>query len=171
VFRFPLAGVPRGAVEEERSGRSRADALATIALARDGRAQWVEILRYTFEHSSDAPSVARHLASTALGSSPHLEVVMILVSELVTNTVMHTAGSGELVISRHHEVSADGRAHEVLHVEVFDHGDGAPVSPPTAGPEGGCGLRIVGAMARAWGWLPHPRGKIVWFEVGDSPGA
>lgn len=40
----------------------------------------------------------------------------------------------------------------------------APRDAP-ADAEGGRGLALVDALAAAWGTLPRPEGKTVWFEV------
>lgn len=95
---------------------------------------------------------------------------MLVVSELVTNAVIH-AGS-------HCELRA-GLSDAALRLQVVDHGDGMP-DPQTAGSkdEHGRGLLLVSALCAAWGVEALPGGgKIVWAELlrplrepgGDDP--
>jgi two-component sensor histidine kinase len=124
-----------------------------------------QLLSFPFRATPEAPGEARRRTSEVLASSPQLDVVLILVSELVTNAVLHTADGAELRVSQR-----DHTAEDVIRVEVQDRHRATPESPPTAGAHGGYGLRIVAAMARDWGCTPLPdgQGKIVWFEVGSG---
>lgn len=96
---------------------------------------------------------------------PVLDDVLVLVSEVTSNAVTHTA-------------SGDGGAFEVavmisggtVRVEVGDQG--AASEPGLAGdnrPEdvltGGRGLRIVDTLAAKWGHAGDELGRVVWFEV------
>jgi hypothetical protein len=117
-----------------------------------------EVLRWRFGPSEDSPAIARRLVADVLAEDTELEVVQLLVSELVTNVIMHTGKPGELRVS----ILPD-----TVRVEVHDTGS-RPARPRSrAGPDGGFGLRIVAAMSRDWGSAPVPdaRGKAVWFEV------
>lgn len=81
--------------------------------------------------------------------------VELIVSELVTNAVMHGAGPIELVV----------RAEPgVVRVEVCDGSAQQPVMPTeqTRRPGGGRGLSIVAALTSNWGWHLNPPGKCVW---------
>ena len=80
----------------------------------------------------------------------------VMVSELVSNGVLHAETTMELVVA-----SYDG----VIRVELVDRGAGAPHLRADPGPTGGFGLRIVEGLARRWGVDPHPGGKTVWFEI------
>ena len=86
-----------------------------------------------------------------------LDVVTLLVSELVTNAIVH-AGSEV-------EVSVELRS-EAIRIEVFDSVSAAPV-PRDAKDEdtSGRGMALIEAMASSWGVDSHPNGKSVWFEV------
>ena len=93
----------------------------------------------------------------------------LLVSELVTNAVLHSRGDVSLTLA-----VADG----MLEVGVTDPGPrlppkrglagGAPGPPWTA--EGGRGLRLVDRLSVEWGVVTLTRGKQVWFrlEVGNG---
>jgi len=88
------------------------------------------------------------------------DVVALLVSELVTNALVHGRPPLELRASR----VSDG-----LRVEMLDGaGERRPrrrsVQPSTDDPRGR-GLAIVSALATRWGTAPSPGGKTVWFEL------
>ncbi len=51
---------------------------------------------------------------------------------------------------------------------MTDFGGGSPEpQPPSTTREGGRGLLIVSALAKAWGIDPAPGGKVVWAELGS----
>ena len=112
----------------------------------------------------DAPSRGRHAATAVLdswGCEPDTrEDLLLVVSELVTNAVVHGA---EPIGSRW-----CARA-ERVRVEVTDGAAGA--SPhgnprPPANAETGRGLSVVTRLAVAWGWRASPgSGKTVWAEL------
>lgn len=120
------------------------------------------VLHLPFEADVSAPARARAAVSAALHSSPHLDVITLMVSELVTNAVVHTGQAAELRVL---ELGGGD-----LRVEVHDRNGDVPTPTPTTGPRGGFGLRIVGAHARAWGASVRHDGKVVWFEVGGATG-
>lgn len=94
---------------------------------------------------------------------PVLDEAVLLVSELCTNALLHTA-------------SGDGGTFEVavyqhsfwLRVEVTD--DGADQSPAVAQAadalaEEGCGLGLVRLLADHWGHCGDHHGRSVFFEL------
>ena len=85
------------------------------------------------------------------------ETAELIVSELVTNAVIHARTPSVLGLRLDTGV---------LRLEVTDHATGAP-NPRNAEPyaEGGRGLRIVSTLANAWGVEPRPGGKLVWAEL------
>ena len=108
----------------------------------------------------EAPMQAREFLRAATCVTHHAEVVedaVLLVSELVTNSVVH--GGPPVIVA----VECDG---EVLQVRVRD---GSPVLPArrTAEQEaeGGRGLALVDTMSVDWGVDPRPDGKNVWFVL------
>ncbi|WP_326642307.1 ATP-binding protein [Streptosporangium sp. NBC_01755] len=108
---------------------------------------------------------ARRLAREALvawGISAVTEGVAMVVSELVSNAVVHGRAPITLSLHRH------GR---IVCGEVTDHGAVWP-TPLLAGPdsEHGRGLAIVAAYADRWGVESAPGGKTVWF-VCVEPGS
>lgn len=124
------------------------------------------VLHFRFLPDAEAPGEARARAAEVLESSPHLETVLVLVSELVTNAVLHTTHASELRVFRRPVRDRDGAAACAIRVEVRDGDRVVPSSPPVPGAHGGYGLRIVAAIADAWGYTVLEDGKIVWFEVG-----
>lgn len=107
----------------------------------------------------EAVGTARRLAREALaiwGASAVAEDVTTIVSELVTNAIVHGRAPVTLSLHRH------GR---IVCGEVTDHSAVWPTPLPAAGPneEHGRGLAIVAAYTDRWGVEPVPGGKIVWF--------
>ncbi|MCU1379488.1 MAG: response regulator receiver [Acidimicrobiales bacterium] len=92
-----------------------------------------------------------------------LDVVNLLVSELVTNAVVH--GGSEADVSVILTPSA-------LRVEVGDRDEFIPA--PKAGDDdwatSGRGLALVELMAQAWGTEQVKGGKVIWFEVARPDG-
>ena len=117
-----------------------------------------------FPSSPLAVESARHALDSLfaeLGESTHANVVL-LVSELVTNSVRHskaTSGMIELVVCV---------TPRVVRIEVSD--DGGGFEPQPSGLEDarpGRGLRIVDELADRWG-SPTGLRTSVWFEI-DRP--
>jgi anti-sigma regulatory factor (Ser/Thr protein kinase) len=108
----------------------------------------------------EAPTQARQFLRDAGCVTHHAEIVedaVLLVSELVTNSVLH--GGQPVVVA----VDCDGDA---LQVRVRD---GSSVLPARRavdpGDEGGRGLALVDTLSSDWGVDPQPDGKHVWFVL------
>lgn len=110
-----------------------------------------------------APSQARfHIVSACAGlPSETVDIARLLVSEVVSNAVLHGSGTVLLAIAR------EGSA---VRVEVFDE---SPVAPVIVNAEAllehGMGLRLVEALANSWGTAARgdaQPGKKVWFALG-----
>lgn len=85
------------------------------------------------------------------------EAAVLLVSELVTNAVVHAYSAPDLTVRLRREV---------LWVGVADIGAGAPAQRPhQLDALSGRGLRLVDQIASSWGVQPRPVGKVVWFEL------
>ena len=90
-----------------------------------------------------------------------LDTASLLVTEIVTNAVLHAISPMSLRV----EVSAD-----VVRVEVRDGSQLPPrVQAFSATAATGRGLRLLERLALRWGIRPElGGGKVVWFEVGAS---
>jgi anti-sigma regulatory factor (Ser/Thr protein kinase) len=110
-----------------------------------------------------SPGVARQVARDALGcwQLTHLaDTATLLISELVTNAVLHarTGGAGLAL-----QLEVHGTW---LRIEVRD-GDlrGPKPRTPALFDESGFGFVLVDALADRWGVLETPDGKAVWAEL------
>ncbi|WP_333773656.1 ATP-binding protein [Streptomyces sp. IBSBF 3136] len=91
------------------------------------------------------------------------ETLVLLVSELVTNAVVHTGRPAVLRLSLP-DAAAEPAA--TVRLEVADSSSRAPV-PRCAGSDstGGRGLALVDCLADRWGWSPEGSGKSIWCEL------
>jgi PAS domain S-box-containing protein len=105
---------------------------------------------------------ARRLVEQALtdaGLGDFVDVAVLLVSELVTNAVLH-AGTEMTLRCR----IGPGRARVEIH-------DGSQLAPAIRHYDDeattGRGLELVAALAAAWGVEAEADGKTLWFELGE----
>jgi anti-sigma regulatory factor (Ser/Thr protein kinase) len=117
--------------------------------------------RREFENSPVAVARARRFVADEVTGVPAdvAAEIAIMVSELATNSVRHTATA--------FSVSVDRTASRIR-IEVTDTGTGVPtVRSPGALEPSGRGLRIVRELADAFGIddVPGGPGKTVWFVV------
>jgi len=99
---------------------------------------------------------------------PVAETLVLLVSELVTNAVVHTGRPAVLRLSLPGAAAdlTDPAASAVVRLEVADASTRAPV-PRCVGGEatGGRGLALVDCLADRWGWSSDGAGKSIWCEL------
>jgi anti-sigma regulatory factor (Ser/Thr protein kinase) len=94
------------------------------------------------------------------GPRERVEELRLLVSEVVTNAVVHTGLEAEDAVVMHVEMAPDR-----TRVEVRDKGPGfEPMAAPEPGAVGGLGMVVVDRISRRWGVAPGPDFGI-WFEV------
>lgn len=126
-----------------------------------------EVLQYSeaLEHDLSSVRLARHKAEALMeeASAGLRESAVLLLSELVTNALIHT--SGEVAFSIHLNpgwvrVEVDDSSTRRLQRKVA-----SPSSP------GGRGLELVDLLSTRWGVVNHPQGKKVWFELDDDSAA
>lgn len=90
--------------------------------------------------------------------------MLLVVSELVTNAVVHAGTSSALRLLLPH-----GRTPGAARVEVSDLSTCPPRRRHAKGEEvGGRGLELVSLLADRWGWEREGAGKRVWCEL-DRP--
>lgn len=145
--------------------RSRPGVAREPATAGTGR-------RFRFELAAHpgSPARARRLARTRLADwsvcADTCESAVLVVSELVTNAVVHTASSRVVCELADH----DG----MVRIAVRDEGCG-PGEPHPAqqrpDEEHGRGLLLVAALCRAWGAQEYGPGLLVWAELDRGPTA
>jgi anti-sigma regulatory factor (Ser/Thr protein kinase) len=123
------------------------------------------------EGNPESVAHARRFVKRKLGEShPALDDVTLLVSELVTNSVIHSnsrnGGSVTLAI-------AD--CHDLVHVDVADAGgENIPQVREDLSAECGRGLMLVDLISSAWNVHEDAAGRTVSFQVkyargGDAP--
>ncbi|WP_244900713.1 ATP-binding protein, partial [Streptomyces nanshensis] len=131
-------------------------------------------VRVSLAGTAQAPAAARQFVRKALADwevprAPSDDVTL-LVSELVTNAVVH-AGTSVLLECRYE----DG----TLVVQAADRHPGRAVETRAAAAEAdggremhqGHGLRLLAALAEEWGVTYRRDGKTVWFRMPCGPGA
>ena len=128
---------------------------------RGGTLRVPDAVRLT--RGTDSVPVARRHVRAVLPPSTVREDVELVVTELVTNAVLHTpAGEIELRVEE---------LPEAVRVEVEDAGHGLPVAVrESTTAMTGRGLALVAALSRAWGVdNGRPGHKVVWAEVPFTP--
>ncbi|MFF9816565.1 ATP-binding protein [Streptomyces sp. NPDC014006] len=130
----------------------------------------MQVLQVQLEIRPDPAEVgrARRWARSRLAGSgiaadePLAETLILLVSELVTNAVVHTGHPAVL------RLSLPGVAAEsaTVRLEVADSSECAPVPRCVGGDAtGGRGLALVDGLADRWGWSREGAGKRIWCEL------
>ena len=119
----------------------------------------------TLAASPAVVSDARALAAGALLAwacpAPVVEDAVTVISELVTNAVVHAAPPVRLRLAL-----ADPPEGRTVRIEVSDGSPRPPqVRAPSTSAPGGRGLRIVAALTTRHGVLPTAGGKTVWAEL------
>lgn len=122
----------------------------------------------------ESARAARAMTRQLLGEGhPAAETAQLVVSELVTNAIVHTksgAPGGTVTVAL---CPGPGG----ILVQVRD--DGGPSEPRLsgvaaeegAGAEHGYGLVLVDALADRWGTISSPDGRITWCRIGgQQPG-
>jgi anti-sigma regulatory factor (Ser/Thr protein kinase) len=120
----------------------------------------------------EAARAARYAIATRIPDLPRAvhEDVCLLVTELVTNAVLHGDGWGRPVrVGLRHDTDR-------LRVEVVGRGPGFEPSGSRNGhsggdSSGGWGLILVDRIAERWGVRPAATGTCVWFEVAVAAAA
>ena len=97
-------------------------------------------------------------------STDQFESAVLLVSELVTNVLVHTDGNATLIAK---VTGMPGTRR--LHVEVSDGSDDMPHRrDPGELASSGRGLFLIEELADAWGVDPKGDGKSIWFDLFET---
>jgi anti-sigma regulatory factor (Ser/Thr protein kinase) len=113
------------------------------------------------EPTAGAPAAARSFVTTMLADWGHGDELVadaqLVVSELVTNAILHARSSFAVV------ASSDESG---VRVAVRDRGAGAPeLLRPEPHVPSGRGLLVIDAVAAAWGVETTGEGKTVWAQL------
>jgi anti-sigma regulatory factor (Ser/Thr protein kinase) len=117
----------------------------------------------SFPKAASSVAAARRFVAEALSAASEeaRETATLLVSELVTNAIVHAdSGVTVTVVS---PTSSGG-----IRVDVEDRSTSRPVElRPSATTPHGRGVQLVSALSDEWGVLEAPGrgGKTVWFEL------
>ncbi|WP_405856436.1 ATP-binding protein [Streptomyces sp. NBC_00090] len=130
----------------------------------------MQVLQVQLEVGPDPAEVGRarrwarsRLAGSGIGDDePLADTLVLLISELVTNAVVHTGCPAVLRML----FAAEGG----VRVEVADASDRPPRPRHAEGEDtNGRGLELVDGLADRWGWQPDGVGKSIWCEVDRAP--
>ncbi|MER6922178.1 SpoIIE family protein phosphatase [Streptomyces spiralis] len=139
----------------------RNDDIALLLMRYEGLA--VRPLRETWTvwRVPEAVSHARRFTRRTLRAwevTADADAALLVVSELVTNALVHTDGQVRLDLTL---------VNDRLRIAVADTSPRTPVKPTRIGWEatGGRGILLVEAVSAAWGTLPVSGGKQVWSEL------
>ncbi len=86
-----------------------------------------------------------------------LDTVNLLVSELVTNSIVHAESGADMAVLL---------KPDALRIEVTDHGQLMPaLEEADVDATSGRGMSLVARLSSSWGVVPRADGKTVWFEL------
>nr|WP_238420543.1 SpoIIE family protein phosphatase [Streptomyces taklimakanensis] len=164
-----------GAGDEPHTG-GREDDIALLLLSRgtegpSPRRPTVRRLVLSVAQTEPARiATARHQLRELLydwASDDQAEGAVLLLSEVLTNVLVHTEGDASLVA----ELSGE-RGSRRLRVEVADPSDELPHRrEPGELASRGRGLLLLEMLADSWGVAPRGVGKSIWFELRESAGS
>ncbi|MEU6218424.1 ATP-binding protein [Streptomyces sp. NPDC047022] len=135
----------------------------------------MQVLQVQLEIRPDPAEVgrARQWARSRLAGSgiaadePLAETLILLVSELVTNAVVHTGCPAVLrLLLTGMRDDPSGAVAGMVRLEVADASARPPEPRHATGDEtGGRGLELVDGLADRWGWDQEGVGKRIWCEL------
>jgi PAS domain-containing protein len=143
----------------------RDDDVALLLLRYDGIGDRPLRAGWTVWRLPDAVAHARRFTSRTLRSwdvTEQRDTILLIVSELVTNALVHTQGAVRLDLTL---------AGERLRVAVSDASPRTPVKPANQAWDatGGRGILLVEAVSGSYGSVPLGGGKQVWAETAVPP--
>ncbi|MGP3967665.1 SpoIIE family protein phosphatase [Streptomyces sp. 6N223] len=143
----------------------RDDDVALLLLRYDGMRVRPRRAGWTVWRLPEAVGHARRFTARTLRSwdvEEGADTVLLVVSELVTNALVHTQGQVRLDLTL---------AGNRMRVAVSDSSPRTPVRAESADWEatGGRGILLVAAVTTSWGSVPLSGGKQVWGEIALPP--
>ncbi|PWV73251.1 Histidine kinase-like ATPase domain-containing protein [Prauserella marina] len=117
------------------------------------------LLRLRLDDEQVMPGLARRAVDEVIDhpDPEWRECVLLVVTELVTNAIVHTASPSSLRVRRRSNT---------VRIEVTDNERAAPfVRAPRSDEAGGRGMLLVSALADEWGVERTNEGKVVWAEL------
>ncbi len=134
----------------------------------NGAAQRISCREVTLPAARPAAALARQVTRAAVAAwrlGDLADSAVLLVSELVTNAVMHAGPDAAGTVLR---LEYGGGW---LRIEVHDTSPHAPrPRTPDWLDESGFGLMLVDSLATKWGVQQTAQGKAVWAELDARPG-
>ncbi|WP_405807254.1 SpoIIE family protein phosphatase [Streptomyces sp. NBC_00210] len=148
----------------------REDDIAVLLLARDAtparrapRRTAMSVAQAEPERIAAARQQLRELLHD-WADQEQIDSAVLMVSEMVTNVLVHTDGHALLVAEVTHDAARR------LRVEVTDTSDELPHKRrPGELASSGRGLLLTEMLADAWGVEPRGEGKSIWFELHEPP--
>ncbi|HYH48153.1 MAG TPA: response regulator [Acidimicrobiia bacterium] len=152
-----------GYLTKETPARRLAAEISALVGLVDAVEQLLSEARQKFDQDAQSARAARRFVSQALtgwdtDEGDLTDTVTLLVSELVTNAVVHAGSDVEVAV----RLTSTAARIEVTDTSVES------IRPRDAASDedSGRGLALVGSLAERWGVRPAPRGgKTIWFEV------
>ncbi|TGB09555.1 SpoIIE family protein phosphatase [Streptomyces sp. MZ04] len=149
----------------------REDDIAVLLLRRTGRPEWRTAARRTVLTVAQAEperiaGARRHVRELLhdWADPDQVDSAVLMVSETVTNVLVHTDGDALLVA----EVMGEPGTRR-LRAEVSDSSDDLPHKRhPGELASSGRGLVLMELLADAWGVDPRGDGKSIWFELHEG---
>ncbi|MEU2055690.1 ATP-binding protein [Streptomyces bungoensis] len=152
------AGLGAAGVPAARAGSGSGEEAAPGGSAAERR------FRFELAAHPGSPAQARRLTRARLTGwsvcADTCDTAALVISELVTNAIVHTASSRVVCELHDHD--------DMLRIAVHDEGcaPGEPhPSPQRPEEEHGRGLLLVDALCRSWGAQEHGPGLLVWAEL------
>ena len=116
-----------------------------------------------FDDTEASVGNSRRFVASATADAPEVrDAILLMVSELATNAIVHAGGGFAVRVER---------VGSSIHVTVTDGGTGTPVvrNPDEHEPHGR-GLRIVDQLSDEWGSEDTAtHGNAVWFRIDATP--
>jgi len=155
-----FAGGAVGYLEKGRSPLTLSNDLLGICGFLDVIEAGIQQAKARLARNNHSPRLARRFVAEALdrwGSRAEFDVIQLLVSETVTNAILHARSDVQVSVAL---------AGDRVRVSVFDGSTRGVVRRPAL-PEStsGRGVAMLDALSSGWGVQFTPRGKCVWFDV------